>query len=624
MAVKVQTTKRADPAELRNIFLQYASVEKDGERYMTPGDFVQRYLGLYTEPNYNPKTIQLLAGVADQTKDGLISYQEFLAFESVLCTPDAMFIVAFQLFDKSGNGEVTFENIKDIFGQTVVHHHIPFNWDCEFIRLHFGHNRKKHLNYSEFTQFLQELQLEHARQAFAIKDKNKSGTITGLDFSDIMVTIRSHMLTPFVEENLVSVAGGSISHQVSFSYFNAFNALLNNMDLVRKIYSIIAGTRKDTEITKEEFTQSAIKFGQVTPLEIDILYQLSDLYSATGRLTLADIDRIAPLAEGALPYNIAELQRQQSYGDMGRSIWLQIAESAYRFTLGSIAGGLLPQLIGVAPEKAIKLTVNDFVRDKFTRRDGSIALLPEILAGSCAGASQVIFTNPLEIVKIRLQVAGEITTGPRVSALTVLKDLGIFGLYKGAKACFLRDIPFSGIYFPVYAHSKLLLADENGHVGGLSLLAAGAIAGVPAASLVTPADVIKTRLQVAARAGQTTYSGVLDCFGKILREEGPSAFWKGAGARVFRSSPQFGVTLVTYELLQRWFYVDFGGLKPSGSEPTPKSRISDLPPANPDHIGGYRLATATFAGIENKFGLYLPKFKSSGVASIQLKVAAES
>lgn len=51
--------------------------------------------------------------------------------------------------------------------------------------------------------------------------------------------------------------------------------------------------------------------------------------------------------------------------------------------------------------------------------------------------------------------------------------------------------------------------------------------GVPAASLVTPADVIKTRLQVAARAGQTTYSGVIDCFRKILREEGPSAFWKG-------------------------------------------------------------------------------------------------
>lgn len=42
----------------------------------------------------------------------------------------------------------------------------------------------------------------------------------------------------------------------------------------------------------------------------------------------------------------------------------------------------------------------------------------------------MIFTNPLEIVKIRLQVAGEITTGPRVSALSVVRDLGFFGLYK--------------------------------------------------------------------------------------------------------------------------------------------------------------------------------------------------
>lgn len=48
---------------------------------------------------------------------------------------------------------------------------------------------------------------------------------------------------------------------------------------------------------------------------------------------------------------------------------------------------------------------------------------------------------------------------------------------------------------------------------------------------MTPADVIKTRLQVAARAGQTTYSGVIDCFRKILKEEGFKAFWKGTGGK---------------------------------------------------------------------------------------------
>lgn len=65
--------------------------------------------------------------------------------------------------------------------------------------------------------------------------------------------------------------------------------------------------------------------------------------------------------------------------------------------------------------------------------------------------------------------------------------------------------------------------------------------------------------QVVARAGQSTYTGIMDAARKIWREEGGRAFWKGAGARVFRSSPQFGVTLLTYEMLQRLLYIDFGG-----------------------------------------------------------------
>lgn len=91
----------------------------------------------------------------------------------------------------------------------------------------------------------------------------------------------------------------------------------------------------------------------------------------------------------------------------------------------------------------------------------------------------------------------------------------------------MRDVPFSGIYFPVYAHLKAKLADDNGYNHPLTLLLAGIIAGVPAAALVTPADVIKTRLQVVARQGQTTYNGVWDATKKIMREEGPRAFWKG-------------------------------------------------------------------------------------------------
>ncbi|KAJ3383329.1 mitochondrial aspartate-glutamate transporter agc1 [Lobulomyces angularis] len=217
--------------------------------------------------------------------------------------------------------------------------------------------------------------------------------------------------------------------------------------------------------------------------------------------------------------------------------------------------GLIPQLVGVAPEKAIKLTMNDLVRSKFKTKDGSIPVFAEILAGAAAGGSQVVFTNPLEIVKIRLQVQGEAakaTGAATQSAMQIVRGLGLFGLYKGVGACLLRDVPFSAIYFPTYAHLKSSLFNEGKDgkkLAGWELLVAGAGAGVPAAYLVTPADVIKTRLQVAARSGETTYNGLVDCFTKIMKEEGPRAFFKGGVARIFRSSPQFGVTLFCYEKL---------------------------------------------------------------------------
>uniref|UniRef100_A0AC35TJD3 RING-type domain-containing protein n=1 Tax=Rhabditophanes sp. KR3021 TaxID=114890 RepID=A0AC35TJD3_9BILA len=216
--------------------------------------------------------------------------------------------------------------------------------------------------------------------------------------------------------------------------------------------------------------------------------------------------------------------------------------------------GLGVQLCGVAPEKAIKLAMNDFVRHQFTT-DGEISLYGEIIAGGCAGFSQVIFTNPLEIIKIRLQTVGEMkTVGRKIGVLDIVKDLKLRGLYHGYKACVMRDSPFSAIYFTAYANMKKYTADKNGNNDHLSLFISALTAGVPASSLCTPFDVVKTRLQVAARKNQTTYNGIADGFRKIYAEEGAIAFWKGTGARVFRSSPQFAVTLVVYEYLQKTFH----------------------------------------------------------------------
>lgn len=143
-------------------------------------------------------------------------------------------------------------------------------------------------------------------------------------------------------------------------------------------------------------------------------------------------------------------------------------------------------------------------------------------------------------------------TTPKRSAMWIVKNLGLAGLYKGASACLLRDVPFSAIYFPTYNHLKKDMFGESPtkKLGVVQLLTAGAIAGMPAAYFTTPCDVIKTRLQVEARKGDTTYTGLRHAAKTIWKEEGFTAFFKGGPARILRSSPQFGFTLAAYEVLQ--------------------------------------------------------------------------
>lgn len=650
--------KRAEKTELETVFRKYASVQRGGQLYMSHEDFVCRYLQL-VDSQAGSRTIKLLADMADTTKDKLISFVEFQSFESLLCSPDAIHQLAFRIFDLGNRGRISFEDFKHVLSVTTLHSALPFDFNTSFIRRYFGQDQKHQLEYYEFVQLLQSLPTEHARQGFVGRDQDKSGAIPALEFVELMKKIRGFRMSSYVQDHLLSVAGGSPAREVSYGYFKAFNQLLGNLDILERIVDSAAGGRESSRVTQAQLLREAQSYAQVTPLQISLLFNLCSLEEPSGTISPLDFSRLLPRPPQTTPIAQPVAQDMVKTASTTVSPFLQAVEPVYRFVLGGIAGatgatavypidlvktrlqnqrgsvvgeimyrnsidcfvkvvknegvfglyrGLLPQLMGVSPEKAIKLATNDTMRDFLrSKKDGSLPLWKECIAGGCGGGAQVFFTNPLEIVKIRLQVAGEMAGGAQVRAWPVVKGLGFFGLYKGASACWLRDIPFSAIYFPAYAHMKVFTSDKNGRNGPLSLFVSGFIAGVPAAGLVTPADVIKTRLQVVARKGQQTYSGIVDCFRKILRTEGPRAFWKGAPARIFRSSPQFGVTLCTYELLQRLFNVDFGKGTPTkpgvpGSMPT-----DSIPFHLPDHIGGFRLAHTTFSAVESRFGLVFPK-----------------
>jgi solute carrier family 25 aspartate/glutamate transporter 12/13 len=168
------STVRANRDDLLTVFEKYADFvdEKSKEKFITGRNFITKFVGIQVAPDADQSTLSFLSGIVDTNKNGLISFDEFCAFERMLTAPDAIYVLAFRLFDSDGSGYVSFDEFRRVYQKTLVHQRIPFNFDCEFVKLHFGSNCKKELSYVEFTQFLQSVQEEHAKQAFQSRDTN--------------------------------------------------------------------------------------------------------------------------------------------------------------------------------------------------------------------------------------------------------------------------------------------------------------------------------------------------------------------------------------------------------------------------------------------------------------------
>lgn len=120
----------------------------------------------------------------------------------------------------------------------------------------------------------------------------------------------------------------------------------------------------------------------------------------------------------------------------------------------------------------------------------------------------------------------------------------------------MRDVPFSMIYFPLFANLNALGRESTDGQAAVQDQApfwqsfvAGCSAGSVAAVAVTPLDVIKTRLQTLQKGeGEDTYRGIIDCTRRIMMREGPSAFLKGATCRALVIAPLFGIAQGVYFL----------------------------------------------------------------------------
>merc|ERR1712230_294348 len=118
---------------------------------------------------------------------------------------------------------------------------------------------------------------------------------------------------------------------------------------------------------------------------------------------------------------------------------------------------------------------------------------------------------------------------------------GFLSLYNGFGVSVLGIIPFRGTYFGV--NDTLVgmipkdLKNDHGFKGIVAKFGCAQTAALCAAYASYPFDTVRRRLQMQSEKPpeEWVYKGSADCLGKIMKEEGFGALFKGAGANALRT-----------------------------------------------------------------------------------------
>lgn len=186
---------------------------------------------------------------------------------------------------------------------------------------------------------------------------------------------------------------------------------------------------------------------------------------------------------------------------------------------------------------------------KGENRHRKLAVWEELAIGANAGLFSSFVRSPIERVKTVMQIRNSSVTKAPYSnsiscAFNLVKDHGFrAGLYEGVGSTIAREVPQYLFYFIVYEHVKKTLTPYIGNVPSQAIAGgtAGAFTWLPPIFCI---DVVKTKLQ-SAPAG--SYTGMIDCFQKCLKEEGWPVFFRGTGIALMRAFPLHGTIFVVFE-----------------------------------------------------------------------------
>ncbi|KAK0522004.1 Pyrimidine nucleotide transporter, mitochondrial [Tilletia horrida] len=344
------------------------------------------------------------------------------------------------------------------------------------------------------------------------------------------------------------------------------------------------------------------------PLDLAKTRLQSDMYRAAGSVSAAQPGGIATAAgatSSAGGSGVASIAFESAARPRA-SLFAQARALAYHFVetgqlIRQIAAeegsralfkGLGPTLVGVIPARSINFYAYGNGKRVLAEQlnHGVETPLIHLSAAAIAGVATATATNPIWVVKTRLQLeadsrktkgggaAGLGSAGSVAGAnkplnsfqltVRIMRSEGVRGLYKGLSASYL-GVAEGTIQWVLYEYLKRLNGiDGLGHDGAggtaagrhepgpvarwFGTVGAAGTAKLVASLITYPHEVLRTRMRQSPPPGQAPrYVGLLPTFRIVLQEEGAAALYGGLSAHLLRVVPNAIVMFSIYELTLR-------------------------------------------------------------------------
>ncbi|CDH52169.1 mitochondrial carrier [Lichtheimia corymbifera JMRC:FSU:9682] len=179
----------------------------------------------------------------------------------------------------------------------------------------------------------------------------------------------------------------------------------------------------------------------------------------------------------------------------------------------------------------------------------------DFVAGNMGGMAQVVVGQPIDTIKVRLQLDHTRFKGAWDCGMQTIRNEGFLALYKGMASPLFGIGAVNALLFAANTNIKKLMQSHPDEVLPISKIAlAGAAAGIVQSVLASPVELLKIKLQAQYGSGSgQKFHGPIGCARYLIQKDGIAhGLFRGLYATILREIPAYAGFYSGFEITKRY------------------------------------------------------------------------